>query len=380
MEKNYNKIVAEAAIERYNERATPREVEAAKRLTAALEGDLKSRHWLQEGIATSDIPTLLTPAINVRFLEAYAAVPTVWTQLAREYFADDFGNIEFGDFVTDASHLAGVHGGETFVNGGLPRVGEYDEYPAVRYAVEQISATLHKAGVRARLSWEAMLKTGNFDLITRFIESFSQWAANSEDITLARQFAGVGGGVNTDNWTSSNQVTGNPALTLSGLEAAKAQARLATVNGNPVNAPRFKLVTAPGLSETAKNLLSITSIERTDANGTYTQNASTVTGDITHVELSWIAAAELGGAAINDYWWLVPDGTPRPAFLEVFLRDNRSPLISIKDSGHFRVGGGGVPERQGSFDVDDIQTRVRHVVEAAPLELAGAVWSDGSES
>ncbi|RQP09249.1 MAG: hypothetical protein EAS52_24100, partial [Parapedobacter sp.] len=150
--------------------------------------------------------------------------------------------------------------------------------------------------------------------------------------------------------------------------------------GNPVNAPRFKLVTGPGLSETAKNLLSITSIERTDANGTYMQNASTVTGDITHVELSWIAAAELGGSAINDYWWLIPDGAPRPAFLEVFLRDNRQPLISIKDSGHFRVGGGGVPERQGSFDVDDIQTRVRHVVEAAPLELAGAVWSDGSES
>lgn len=380
MEKNYNKIVAEAAIDRYNERATPREVEAAKRLTAALEGDLKSRHWLQEGISTSDIPTLITPAMNVRFLEAYAALPTVWPQLAREYFADDFGNIEFGDFVTDASGLAGVHSGETFVNGGLPRVSEYDEYPAVKFAVEKISATLHKAGVRARLSWEAMLKTGNFDLITRFIESFSQWAANSEDITLARQFAGVGGGVNTDNWDSTNQVSGNPALDLGGLEDALALANQATVNGNPVGATGYKLVTTRALSPAAKNLLSITSIERTDSSGTYTQNASTVTGGISHVELSWIAAAELGGSAINNHWWLIPDGGPRPAFLQVFLSGNRQPLISVKDSGHFRVGGGGVPERQGSFDVDDIQTRVRHVVEAAPLELAGAVWSNGTGS
>lgn len=376
----FNKIVAEAAIERYNERATPREVEAAKRLTAALEGDLKSKHWLQEGIATSDIPELLTPAVNVRFLAAYAAIPTVWQELAQEFFADDFGQIQWGDFVTDASGLAGNHGGETFVNGGLPRVGEYDEYPAVKFAVEQINASLHKAGVRARLSWEALLKTGNFDLIQRFITSFSQWAANSEDITLARQFAAPGGTVNSANWTSSNQVASNPALTLAGLQAAKAMAKQATVNGNPVNAPRFKLVTTPALSETAKNLLSITTIQRTDGNGTYDQNASTITGDIQHVELSWIAAAELGGSALNNYWWLIPDGTPRPAFLEVFLSGHRQPLVSIKDSGHFRIGGGGVPERQGSFDNDDIQTRVRHVVEAAPLELAGAVWSNGTGS
>src|SRR5690606_3807372 len=169
------------------------EIEAAKRLTAALEGDLKSKHVLQEGISTSDIPELLTSAVNVRFLAQYAEIPVVWPLLAQETFSDDFGNIEFGDFVTDASGLAGVHGGDTFVNGGLPKVSEYDEYPAVRYAVEQLEATLHKSGVRARLSWEAMLKTGNFDLIQRFIDSFTRWAANSEDITLAKQFAAPGG-------------------------------------------------------------------------------------------------------------------------------------------------------------------------------------------
>lgn len=375
-----HKKIAEQAAQRIAERANKRQIEAGKRLTAALEGDMKSRLWIQEGIATSDIPELLAPSINVRFLNQYAAVPRVWDQLATEFLMADLGKAEWGDFVADASALGGLHDGEEFVNGGLPKVGEYAEYPAVKFATQSLEAELHKHGVRARLSWEAIMKSGRIDLIQRFIDAFSQWAANTEDIKLARQFAAPGGTVNSDNWTVGNQVSGNPALTLSGLEAALGQSKQARVNGNPVTAPRYALVTTPALSQTAKNLLSITTVQRTDANGTYDVQANTITGNVYHVELSWIAAAELGASNLDAHWWIVPVGGARPAFLELFLEGYRTPLVSIKDSGHFVVGGGGVPARDGSFEVDDVQTRVRHLVETAPLELAGAVWSDGTES
>lgn len=375
-----HKKIAEQAAQRISERATKRQIEAGKRLTSALEGDMKSRLWIQEGIATSDIPELLAPSINVRFLNQYAAMPRVWDQIATEFLLPDFGKAEWGDFVADSSLLAGLHDGETFIEGGLPKVGEYSEYPAVKFATQSLEAELHKHGVRARLSWESIMKSGRIDLIQRFIDAFSTWAANTEDQKLAKQFASPGGSVNSVNWTAGNQVSGNPALTLSGLEAALGQAKQARVNGNPVTAPRYALVTTPALSQTAKNLLSITTIQRTDANGTYDIAANTITGNVFHVELSWIAAAELGGSALDAYWWIVPIGGARPAFLELFLEGYRTPLVSIKDSGHFVVGGGGVPARDGSFEVDDVQTRVRHVVEAAPLELAGAVWSNGTGS
>ena len=374
-----NKMLAEQAAQRISDRATKRQIEAAKHLTAALEGDIKSRHWISEGISTSDLPAVLTPAINIQFLNQYAATPTVWRELATEVLADDFGGVEYGDFVTDASALAGVHGGEVFVNGALPVVGEYDEYPAVKFATEQLAADLKKSGVRARLSWEAIIK-GRVDLIGRFTESFGQWAARTEDVKLAFQFASAGGTVNTTNWTNANQVSGNPALTLSALDAALALSKQATVNGSPVTAPRYALVTTPALSQTAKNLLSITTITRTDGNGTYEQQASTITGNVFHVELDAIAAAELGGNALNAHWWIVPIGGARPAFGEIFLRDYRTPLVSIKDSGHFSISGGAVPAREGSFEVDDVQTRVRHVVDAAAISLEGAVWSNGTGS
>jgi hypothetical protein len=374
------KKLAEQAAQRIASQVTKRQLEAGKRLEAALEGDIKSRHWIAEGIATSDIPTLLQPTINVKFLEQYAATPTVWQELATEVLADSFGGVKYGDFQVDGSALAGNHGGEVYVNGALPVVGEYDEYPAVKFAVQELSADLKKSGVRARLSWEAIIESANVDLISEFITYFGSAAAKTEDVKLARQFANAGGTLNTTNWTATNQISGNPALTIGGLELALEASKATTVNGNPVTAPRYKLVVTPALEMTARRVLSINTVTVTDANGTYDVDASLVTGNIDLVVLDEIAAAELGGSALNAYWWLIPSGGARPAFGEIFLRNYRTPLVSIKDSGHFAVGGGEVPARLGSFEVDDVQTRIRHVVDAAPISLAGAVWSNGTNS
>jgi hypothetical protein len=42
------------------------------------------------------------------------------------------------------------------------------------------------------------------------------------------------------------------------------------------------------------------------------------------------------------------------------------------------LAGGEVPVREGSFDEDDIQTRVRHIVEAVNVTNDGFVYSTGA--
>jgi len=89
-----NKIqVVEQAIAKIEDNSTKRQMEAAKLLVNASSGDLRAKTMLQEGISSSDIPTVLEPAINVIFLAQYAAEQNVWDQIADEYQAPNFGMV-----------------------------------------------------------------------------------------------------------------------------------------------------------------------------------------------------------------------------------------------------------------------------------------------
>jgi len=369
------KLLIENAIEQIDRSATSRQREAGELYLRALSGDIKAKHTLQEGISTSDIPALLAPAINVQFLAQYADYPIVWNQIVGDVInAPTLGGIEFGDFSFDTSDIIGEHDGDTFVGVGLPGVAEYGEYPAINFAVEELSEELRKNGVRLRWSWESLIKMGNFDMIGRATRAFARYAAEEEDIKLAKQFVSVAGVANP----AFTQVTGTPALSLASLEVAIGQADAATVGGRPLGATGYNLVVPTTLSQTARNILSITQVQRTQGGDVY--DVAPNTGN---VRTTGFAALQSVGnfttpGTVNDWWFLVPDGTARPAFAEVFLDGYRTPLISIKDSGHFTLGGGAVPSREGSFELDDVEVRGRHVVGATVIEPAGVLYSDGA--
>lgn len=370
------KMLVENEIARIEENTTKRQMEAAKLLFAAQSGDLRAKLALQEGISSSDIPTLLQPAIQVQFLAQYAAQPTVWNQIATEYTQDDFGPIKFGDFQVDPSALV-ANNGETYIDGALPVVGEYDEYPAVKFTTTDLEKNIdRKRGVRARMSWESLRRVGNFDIIGQFTSYFAQAAALQEDVTLAELFVTTSGAVGSA--FSGKGLSGNPALSLTSMDAALAKSREARVNGRPVGATGYKLIHGAGLTSTVNNLLSIQTIQRTDGNGVYNINASSITGAFNPIEFN--ALDTVSGSTTDNWWFIVPETTVRPQFLEVFLSGERTPLISIKDSGHMSLSGGEVPVREGAFDEDDIQTRVRHVVEAVNVTNDGFVYSTSAGS
>jgi hypothetical protein len=363
------KVLIENAIAEIDRSATDRQREAGELYLRALTGDIRARHTLQEGIATSDIPELLTPAINVQFLAQYADYPTVWQDIVGDTInSPTLGAVEFGDFNFSAEDLVGIHDGDQFTGFGLPGVAEYGEYPAANFETAELEAELRKNGIRLRVSWESLIKMGNFDMIGRATRWFARKAKEQEDAALAKQFVSTAGVINSGFTT----VTGNPALSLAGLETAIGQSSAAEVGGAPLGVSSWKLVVPPALSQTARDVLSITRIQRTDGSDTF--DITPNTGGVSPVVFNALTA--VGG--LTNEWFLVPQGGAQPAFVEIFLEGYRTPLISIKDSGHFTLGGGAVPAREGNFEIDDVETRARHVVGAGTVQLAGVMASNPS--
>lgn len=360
------KLLIENAIADLDRKASSRQREAGELYLRARTGDMAAKHKLIEGISTSDLPAMLAPAINVEFLANYAQYPTVWQSIVDEVIdSPTLGNIEFGGFDLSTQDLLGDHDGDTYVGIGLPGVGEYGEYPAINFTTEQLQAELRKNGVRLRISWEAIINSGRIDMISRATTAFARYASEQEDVKLAKEFVSTAGVINPAFTT----ITGNPALSLEALQNAKAQGSGVTVGGRPAAPGSWTLVTTPGLSETAAQLLSITQVRRTDDSTGDQYDTTTGLGNVNAV--SFAALAQVGNyttpGAVDDNWFLVGRGGARSAFAEVFLEGYRTPLISVQDSGHFSLGGGLVPSREGSFEIDDVAVRGRHVVGAATI-------------
>lgn len=376
------KLFIENAIVDIDRKANDRQREAGRLYLAARQGDQKAKHALIEGISTSDIPSLLAPAINVEFLANYAGQPIVWNQITEDVIdAPRFGVVEFAGFDFDVEALKGIHDGDEYVGAGLPGVGEYGEYPALAFTTEQLDVDLRKNGVRLRISWEAILNSGNVDMIGRATADFARFAAEQEDVALAKQFVSSAGVINASFVEGNDGVDPNPKLTLDSLQKLIAQAQRITVGtGRHVNARSFKLVTTSALTQTALQILSTTEVRRTV--GTTELLQSPALGNVSHTEfwaLDAVGSYTTAGAT-DAYFFLVPQGTARPAFAEVFLQGYRAPLITIKDSGQFTLAGGVVPSRDGSFESDDVEVRGRHIVGAAAISPNIVIASDGTEA
>jgi len=365
------------------EKITARQLEAAKLLEGALRGDRSDKLKLQEGISTSDLPVQLAPTVNKIMLENYAAVPKVWNQFATSMVVDDFRPVTFQALQYEDDGLDNA--GDTFRSGSLPTVAEYDEYPTAGwFNVTESTMAVKKAGSRIRFSWETIVNDGQIGLLERLPIELAQKAAGKEDEEVTKQLVSASG-LNTDNFKSGNQnlLSGNAALTIESLEAAIEAANLQTWNGGimtPVS--RFALVVPRALEMTARKILAIQSVR------TETTSGSTVTSLVTgnpigsQVEIvvnDWITKINSGAGA---YWFLVPvpgQGI-NPNIALGFLRGYETPELRIKMNGGTFLGGGDVPARDGSFDNDDFEMRIRHIATGAFIVPTGTIASTGAGS
>jgi hypothetical protein len=360
---------------------TPRQLEAAKLLEGALRGDRNDKLKLQEGIATSDLPELLVPTINKILLEEYAEQPKVWDQFATRLVVDDFRPVTFQALKYDDEGLDNQ--GDKFRDGSLPTVGEYDEYPTAGFfSVTEQTMSVKKAGQRIRFSWESIVNDGQIGLLERLPIEMAQKAAGKEDEEVTKQLVSSAG-LNTTNFKSANQnlITGNPVLTLESLEDAIDAANRQTFNGKLITpVTQFALVIPRSLEMTARKILAVQEVRTESTVGgvaTTTISGNPIGSRVTIVVNDWLTKINSGA---TNYWFLipVPGQSLNPAVALGFLRGYETPELRIKANGGLYLGGGAVPAREGSFDNDDWEMRIRHIATGGFIVPAGTLASTGA--
>lgn len=362
---------------------TPRHLEAAKLLEGALRGDRMDKIKLQEGIATSDLPELLVPTLNKILLEEYEATPKVWDQFATQLVVDDFRPVTFQALKYDDS--GEDNQGDTFREGSLPTVGEYDEYPTAGwFSVTEQTMQVKKAGQRIRFSWESIVNDGQIGLLERLPIELALKSAGKEDEEVTKQLVSASG-LNTANFKAGNQnlLSGNPTLTLDSLEDAIEAANLQTYNGRQITpVTQFALVVPRGLEMQARKILAVQEVRTETTAGsvaTTTISGNPIGSQITIVVNDWLTKINSGAGA---YWFLipVPGQQLNPAVALGFLRGYETPELRIKSNGGLYLGGGEVPAREGSFDNDDWEMRIRHIATGGFIVPAGTIASTGAGS
>jgi hypothetical protein len=365
------------------EKITARQVEAAKLLEGALRGDKQDKMRLQEGIATSDLPLQLLPTLNKIMLENYQEQPKVWDRFASRLVVDDFRPVTFQALRYEDEGLDNQ--GDKFRDGSLPTVGEYDEYPTAGwFNVTEQTMQVKKAGQRVRFSWEAIVNDGQIGLLERLPIEMAQKAAGKEDEEVTKQLVATGG-LNTANFKSANGnlLSGNPALTLESLEDAIDFANRQTYNGKLITrVTRFALVVPRSLEMTARKILATQEVRTETASGGVTTtliSGNPIGSQIEIVVNDWLTRINSGA---GNYWFLipVPGQSLNPSVALGFLRGYEAPEMRIKANGGIFLGGGDVPAREGSFENDDWEMRIRHIATGGFIVPAGTVASTGAGS
>ena len=365
------------------ENTTSRQVEAAKLLEGALRGDRRDKLKLQEGISTSDLPIQLAPVINKILLQNYQDTPKVWSAFATRLVVDDFRKQQYLNLRYEDAGLDNQ--GDTFREGSLPTVGEYDEYPSAGFfSVTESDFAVKKAGQRVRFSWEAVVNDGNISLLERLPIELGLKAAGKEDEEVTKQLVSSSG-LNTANFKSANNnlLSGNGALTLTNLEAAIEAANLQQYNGKLIQpVSRFALVIPRALELTARKILAVQTVETSNTVGsilTKTITGNPIGSQVEIVVNDWITKINSGAGA---YWFLipVPSATLNPSVVLGFLRGFEAPELRVKAAAGVALGGGDVPENFGSFDNDDWQMRIRHIATGGFFVPAGTIASTGAGS
>jgi hypothetical protein len=365
---------------------TTRQLEAAKVWDAALRGDRSAQLRVKEGISTSDFPTQISPVLNQILLEQYAALPKVWDTFATKLTLDDFRPQKYYQFQFDQNPIPSANGGEAFIDGSLPNVGEFDEYPTLSFSASDLSVSVKKSGERIRFSWEAIVNDNNFGVLERLPSELALHAAGLEDREATKQLVSATG-LNTTNFNSTNGNIGsvangaglNPVLSLNNLQLAMAAVNKQTYAGRPISpVQRWTLVVPPALEMTARNILSVTEI-RTTVGSDLLTTGNPVAGRVDVVVNQWITKINTDASAATT-WFLIPApaSSLNPSVVLSFLRGYETPELRIKDNNSYTLAGGEVPVRDGSFDNDDFQMRIRHLATGGFLVPAGTFGSKGT--
>lgn len=357
-------------------------VEAARVMQRAFAGNRLAMHTLEESLASDDFRAAAFEVLDRELMERYQDITPVWSQYARRTTVRDFKK----------KRLVDLMGGRA----GLEKVKELAPYPARSLSKALYEIFVEKFGGRFQISWEAMVNDelgqlldlpGNLAIGARDTESLTAAGLLTDGngpndsffnaTAWGRTFDESAG---TFSGGSSNLVTGNPALTIDSLADVLSALKLRRDPENrPIQVPRFKLVVPSALEVTARRVLATKEI-RTTVGGVETIEDNWVAGMVDLVVEPWLDVLDKGANAATTWFVLPAPESSRPALFVAFLRGHEDPDLRVKADAGQRTGGGAVPPEEGSFDVDDIEYRVRHVLGATGTDMIATAVSTGAGS
>lgn len=326
---------------------------------------MRARTKLAESLTTSDFPYLLGAVFDRELLAQYEATPSVWSAFARRVTVRDFR----------AKELVDLLGGRAI----LDKVGQGAEYPARKVTEAKYSLTVGKRGARIPLTWE-MVVNDDLDAFRDLPNRLAIAARETEDYLATALLVGSSG-ANTSFFKSANEnaPTALP-LTTENLDAAlNAISTRKDDEGRPILVNGAVLVVPPALETQARKILDATELRFTDSGtGLTTITQNYLRGRVTLVVDPWLTVIATDAKA-GTRWFVLPAPTAsRPALAVGFLRGYEAPDLRVKANTGQRVGGGVIDPREGDFDDDTIQYRVRHVLGASHIDPKATYVSNGS--
>lgn len=349
--------------------------ETAKIFGEAIHGDYRAQGLIKavaqgelvEAISTSDLAKTFNYVTRAAVTKQYSELPTTWTAFAKRERLQNFNVTSFREFVFDDDQRLADNGGFATAPASLPVVPELTEYPTFRFTTGANQVKLNKRGARVPFSWEAVIND-EWSFIQALPGKLAEFAKNSEELEAVGVLASVTGpNPGTFKAGNGNVNTTNYVLGLDAIALAKNEVKNRKVNGNYINVTKWALIVPTNLEETARRILSLSSLEITQGNIKYTTNTNT--SDITLVVNDWLTKVDKSANA-SKTWYLVPlngtDGT-RDSIIVAFLNGHEAPEFRQSGNTGLYLGGGNVPSLEGSLLNDDVEYRVRHVVTGAYL-------------
>lgn len=355
--------------------------DAAELLENALAGDRLAQYKFVEGISTSDLPVQLAATNTAIALNDYQDVPKIWTEWATRLVLPNFEPQVYKNFQWGDEDIEPENAGEKFYTGGLAHIPEYGEYPVLRFTASDQFLTLQKNGVQIKFSWESLIATRDFGMITRVWSEFGKRAGITENIEATKPLV-TASGINAAYWNSANQniVSGNPELSAEALQNAFQQLATQEYNGRRASfvPSGYKLVIPRSLEFTAQSILDVDKVTRTvsDTVGSVTTTDVMETGNTLRGKFSIVVndyIPQVAGSNADTAWFLVPNpGTAlNPNIFNAFLAGNETPKIFVEKTTTSA-------EIDGAFIDDSYSTKTRHVVSGGFLRPEGTIASSGA--
>lgn len=343
----------------------------AVKLIADVYNGRRPMHTLQEAMTTSDFPYLFGDVLDRQVLASYREAPSTWQNYCKRGRVRDFRTVK----------RFGVYGADQVLSAVIGQKGEYP-YDEVNEDTPY-SYAVNKYGRKIRFAWETMIND-DLDALKDQPERLGRAARRSEEKFATQLFVDASG-PHASFYTSGNAniVTGNPVLSVAGLQTAMEKLSAQTdQNGEPILIDTIELVYPPVLEVTVQNILHAITIEATEKGGTAARKLTLQNWMKTTFRPNKNAYIPIVASTANGStsWFLFanPDNG-RPALEVGFLIGHEEPEIFMKTPNQTRVGGG-ADAMDGDFETDAIEHKVRHVFGGTRMDPKMTVGSNGSGS